>query len=217
MQSVLAQSSIDQYTAKAYFQTSSITGGFFNTSAGQEELTSVGQSSIISKEMWVQQGTNDWVEIGDVKGYPTPDGYNAGPYWAGHFYAKQRSNTDAYSVSIYEEHNYGTSGVTGSHSFKVQVGNPSQGLYYWDYYIDNVYVNSLLSNNASMDFVNVGIESNNNDNTFNNGTYVDSLYYRDSSWKLWPSNVRAISEGDNNTLQWRSSYNSSPSITYTHP
>lgn len=155
--------------------------------------------------MWLLAPGGNWVEMGNVKGYTAPDGVSTTQYWAGHYYAKQRTNGT--NPPIYQRILFGVSGVTGAHSFQIEKTGSSGGLYSWSFALNNVNQGGLSSNNASFPYMQGGIETNNGLSKFRSGTTIESMYYRDTAnvWKAWPTT--GVVDGDNLKIpSWNSVY-----------
>lgn len=177
-------------------------GGYFSSPYGQGNLysnwSSSNPTSFITNEMWEAFNSNEWIETGDV------DGSINGNYWAGHYVAYQEYNSSTGQYA-YHEYTVGSEYPTGAHNFEVQ----KTGTNTWVSYVDFTQSMSFSFSYASSPEINVGIESNDNQNYFLSGTYDDTLEYKDSSnnWHLWPSAVN----GDSNSLGWSSTFTYSTS------
>lgn len=185
-------------------------GGFFQSVYGQQDLAPPNPDTtykiFVSKEMWLLDGGGNWVEIGDIKGYSAPDGVSSTKYWAGHYYAKQRTNGS--NSPIYQRILIGPYNPTGAHTYQATRGSASNSLWIWNFSIDNgAYRGSLYSNNSSFPYMQVGIETNNGLSKFRSGTYANSLYHLNTSnaWTNWPSS--GVLDGDNGRIpSWNSVY-----------
>lgn len=198
--------SANAYPLKLHLQqevSAAMTGAYFSITNDQEDL--VNNSSLyITKEMWVAFGSEEWIEVGTVRGViENPDlGYID---WNGHFMAWNLGAT-------YRERNFQNEYPTGIHNFEVTNVNGT-----WTVYMDYTQVATVPQFDGYSNAVKqiVGIETGDTSNSFVDGTYAAALQYRNTSgtWKLWNSSGVTPSDSSNpdtqSILGWTSTYNSS--------
>jgi len=197
------------------------TGGYFYSLNGQEDLAPPSPDTtyklFITKEMWLLDGRGNWVETGTVKGYTSPDGVSSSTeYWAGHYYAKQRTNGT--TSPLYQRILIGPYKPTGAHSYQLERDTSTGFAWNWTILIDGGdYIGTVAANNSSFPYMQVGLETNNGYSKFKNGTVANSMYYRNTSdsWTKWPSS--GLLDGDNGKIpDWNSVYNGvNNSITFS--
>lgn len=209
-------------------------GGYARLVNGQEDLnpsnqcsTAVQQSSI-NKEMWVilrdDSVATEWIEAGQKKGLQLKDlsvnGNDTNPqqiYWGGHFIGRAIFESTTGEVT-YRATPYSNICPTGSATYQIkQTGISGQ----WIVYINGNQ--ALTINNAGYDtaqYIDLGLESKDNFNTFRSGTYAD-LWQRlslSNTWTNISTTPAAVADRDLNVYNgMNSTYNSSLNrITLTH-
>lgn len=190
------------YVVQSYGHTNY--GGYFSSPYGQTDLysnwSSTHTGSFITNEMWVGFNNSEWIETGDV------DGSINGNYWAGHYVAYQKYSSGSY---VYREYTVGSKYPTGTHNFEIQyVGSNT-----WNSYTDFSKTMSFSFPYGSSNDIDVGIETDDNQNYFLSGNYDNSLQYKNSggTWYTWGS----ATNHDSNSLGWYSTF-SSGKVNFYH-
>jgi hypothetical protein len=139
--------------------------------------------------MWIAQGSSYWVETGDTAGANQSDNY-----YHGSFSAYQ-------STSGYQEFDM-NNGCPQNVTYKIYDNNGS-----WYVYVNGtamIYYNMQPSFNPN--YMEVGIESDDTGNIFDNGLQDKNLNYYDSVGTAHAWSSSSEQNGDNNNLGWYSSY-----------
>lgn len=188
---------------QAYIQPSGgLSGVYMSITNDQEDLSHVGGSSFINKEMWMAFSNSQWIEAGTTRGpIDSSSGYISD--WHGHFMAW---NDD--STNDYHERNFQNEYPTGTHNFQISRDSGT-----WTVYMDFTQVATVPHFDSFTTAIahQVGIESNDNSNSFVSGTYASALEYRNTSgsWVLW--NNTSIYDGTNQAgkdMGWSLAYSS---------
>jgi hypothetical protein len=124
----------------------------------------------------------EWVELGGGKGLtatsitiPNPQPQEQ-TYWNGHYFTYQRVTADG--SRWYYEGRIGSANPTGSHRYKLErdLTQPNR----WKSSVDNVAAYLITIAGASNYNVgkqlNIGIESQDNQHSFTNGTFVENIW-----------------------------------------
>lgn len=196
------------------------TGGFFRNVLGQEDLIlfqrnpidSISKQQFTNKPIWLIGPSSEWIEVGALNGWTAPDGGTTNvTFWKGFYYAKQIGST--YTRTL-----IGSSGATGSLSYQLEKVSQSGSIYNWTLKVTSAGGTTLVGpttithSKGAFSIMQVGIETGNACNGFKNGTYSDSLYFKDASgFKLW--STRPVFNTDNNNNQSSSSRSSSYNST----
>jgi hypothetical protein len=188
------------------------TGIYSSITNDQEDLSHV-SGTFINKEMWLifNTASTRWIEAGTTRGpVNNSDGYVDD--WHGHFIAYQTAPGD------YHERNVETEYKTGTHNFQIS-RDTSNGVTNWTIYFDFNRVATIPAiTDTSGIYHDVGIESNDSDNSFTNGTYSSAMQYRNTSgsWVTWSSTSATRTDLTNGT-GWSTTYSSSNNrLTYNH-
>ncbi|MEI2577461.1 hypothetical protein V5G28_001310 [Scytonema sp. PRP1] len=210
-------------TAPEYTQrriTQNVYGAAFTSSGSVDHLQSSSVTPYpLNKTMWLNfppQPSNpaafEWVELGGGKGLtatsialPNPQ-LNEQSYWAGHYFTYQRF--DSSRNRWYYEGRIGSANPTGSHRYKLERVLSENNK--WCSYVDNVgaYCITIAGANNYNSAVNttIGIESQDNQHSFTNGTGASNIW-------TYPTNATGFQifggtavNIDNNNRGWYSQW-----------
>jgi hypothetical protein len=170
-------SSINPHAYVSAYVDTTVTGVYTSITNDQEDLLHV-NNTFITKEMWMpfnSTGTK-WIEVGTTRGpINSSSGYISD--WHGHFMAWADG-------SEYHERNFQTEYPTGTHNFQISRDSGT-----WTVYMDYTKVATVPHFDAYTTAVQqmVGIESNDNSNSFKSGTYASAMQFRNTSgtWGKW--------------------------------
>lgn len=177
-------------------------GGYIRLVNGQQDLCnttvaancSVASASIpsINKEMWVifegQTNVFEWLEAGQKRGLQlaslTERADNQAPNqvsWKGHFIGRTLFESTAGEI-VSRSTPYSTQNPTGSATYQIKfTGSGTE----WKIYVNGVQAYTVSSTGFTQaNYIDVGIESKDDQNTFTSGTYSDNWQYLSSAtWK----------------------------------
>lgn len=193
------------------------TGGFFRNVLGQEDLIlfqrnpidSASKQQFTNKPIWLIGPSSEWIEVGALNGWTAADGGTTNvTFWKGSYYAKQIGNT--YTRTL-----IGSSGATGALSYQLERTSQSGSIYNWTLKVTSAGGTTLVGptnithSKGAFNIMQVGIETGNTCNGFKNGTYSDSLYFKDASgFKRWSTRTVFNTDANNNLAQSASSRSS---------
>ncbi|MBN3905449.1 MULTISPECIES: hypothetical protein [unclassified Nostoc] len=209
-------------------------GGYARLVNGQEDLnpstscSTAVQRPSINKEMWVilrdDNVATEWIEAGQKKGLQLKDlsvnGNDTNPqqiYWGGHFIGRAIFESTTGQVT-FRATPYSNICPTGSATYQIkQTGIDGE----WIVYINGNQALTISNTGYSEAlYIDLGLESKDNLNTFTSGTYAD-LWQRlslSNTWTNVSNSPTAVTDRDANIYNgMNSTYSSSLNrVTLTH-
>lgn len=184
-------------------------GGYIRLVNGQENLhcdpcSSSSSRPSINKEMWVifegQPQVFEWIEAGQKRGLQlaslSENAEDDNPnqiHWEGHFVGHAIFEP-AQGQIIYRATKYSTANPTGSATYQIKFTGSNTT---WIVYVNGYQALTIYNVGFTQaKYIDIGIESKDDENTFDNGTYSDLWQYLSgANWKnvsIAPSAVQKV-------------------------
>jgi hypothetical protein len=159
----------------------------------RDPIDAISRRQFINKTMWLASVGGNWIEVGALNGWTSPNGMGATTFWKGNYYARSING-------VYRREFLGKFGEKGEHFYSIRKlrSGPNNT---WEVYISSGQLVKVIHPVSAFQVMQIGIETGNSCNSYKSGTFAKYPYYEtERDGAQWNQNRLPVYNVDINNI-----------------